>query len=149
LPVAGVVAGCDAGKAGATADIAMTGVLTAAAAGAPPKPRPLVLGLLLGHVVGGVGTVPVGLTSIRDSPRFSLFPVGEAEMASVFELFDELDGWLRSTLPDAFAWIEAGLDVRFDRDFRVVAKAAHDAGEFTDFLEHADHRQAVVDNMDF
>jgi hypothetical protein len=97
----------------------------------------------------GVGTVPVGLTSIRDSPRFSLFPVDEAEMTSVFQLFDELDGWLRSTLPDAFAWIEAGLDVRFDHGFRVAAKAARDAGEFTDFLKHAEHRQAIVDNMDF
>lgn len=96
-----------------------------------------------------IGTVPVGLTSIRDSPRFSLFPVDEAEMASVFQLFDELDDWLRSTLPDAFAWIEAGLDVRFDHDFRVAAKAAHNAGEFTDYLKHAEHRQAVVDNMDF
>lgn len=97
----------------------------------------------------GIGTVPVGLTSIRDSPRFSLFPVDEAEMTSVFELFDELDGWLRSTLPDAFAWIEAGLDVRFDHAFRAATKAAHDAGEFAVLLEHAEHRQAVVDNMDF
>jgi len=97
----------------------------------------------------GVGTIPVGLSSIRDSPRFSLFPAEETEIAEVFALFDEIDDWLRATLADPMAWIESVLDVRFDSDFRLAVESARNAGRFAEFLELAEHRQSVVDNMDY
>jgi hypothetical protein len=97
----------------------------------------------------GVGAVPVGLTSVRDSPLFSLIPAGETDVVQVYELFDELDRWLESVLPEAMKWVKSGLPVRFDEDFRSEVAAAIDADEFDEFLEQAGHRQAMVDNMDY
>jgi hypothetical protein len=67
----------------------------------------------------------------------------------VFDLFDEIDGWLRVVLADPMEWIESGLDVRFDRDFRAAVDAARNAGRVAEFLELEEYRRAVVDNMDF
>ncbi|MDZ7931836.1 MAG: hypothetical protein U5N21_17995 [Rhodococcus sp. (in: high G+C Gram-positive bacteria)] len=64
--------------------------------------------------VQGVGPLPAGLTNVRSSPLFTLFPANPTDIADVFSFFDEFDMWLRTTLPEAMAWVESGLDVRFE-----------------------------------
>lgn len=98
----------------------------------------------------GVGAVPVGMTSVTNSPHFSFIPANETDIAEVFALFDELDLWLKSTLYYAFEWIESDLAVRFDEGFRAQIRLAIESPEaFNDFLEYHGylHDQAV--NMDF
>jgi hypothetical protein len=97
----------------------------------------------------GVGAIPVGLTAVRDSPLFSLIPVTDTDVVQVFELFDEVDTWVQSVLPDAMRWIRSGLNVRFDEDFRIALTVARNAGQFDEFLRHAEYRQEMVDNMDY
>lgn len=57
--------------------------------------------------VPDVGAVPVGLTNVRTSPLFTLFPANPTDIVEVFTFFDEFDAWLRATLPDAMTWIES------------------------------------------
>ena len=97
----------------------------------------------------GVGAVPVGLTAVRTSPLFSLIPATDTDVMQVFELFDDVDSWMESVLPDAIRWIRSGLNVRFDEDFRMAVAAAQHAAEFEEFLRHAEYRQEMVDNMDY
>jgi hypothetical protein len=97
----------------------------------------------------GVGVVPVGMTSVRESPLFSIFPADDTDITEVFKLFDELQQWVKSSKPQATRWIESSLDVRFDEDFRMEAAKARDSGRFDEFVGYAEDRQAVVDNMDY
>lgn len=97
----------------------------------------------------GIGAVPVGLTKVKDSPRFSFMPADESTIGEVFRLFDKLDAWMQSELSEAMQWIESGLDARFDPDFRELLKAAREKDEFDEFLRHAEYRQDMVNNMDY
>ena len=97
----------------------------------------------------GIGAVPVGLTKVRDSPRFSFLPATESTIEEVFRLFDELDAWIHSELAEAMQWIESGLDVRFDPDFRGWAEEARVTDKFEEFVGYFEHRQAMADNMDY
>ena len=65
-----------------------------------------------------LGAVPVGLSLLRNSPLFSILPAEESDVSEVFAFFDELDVWLKGRLPEATAWAESGLEVRFDDQFR-------------------------------
>jgi hypothetical protein len=97
----------------------------------------------------GVGALPVGMTNVRNSPHFSFMPASETDIAEVFALFDELDAWLKSELHDAFQWIESGLDVRFDENFRAMAAEAQKLNDFGSFLDYHAYQQAMHDNMDY
>lgn len=97
----------------------------------------------------GVGAVPVGLTGVRKSPLFTLLPASESDIGGVFDLLDEIDRWLECELPDAMQWINSGLAVRFDEDFRQEAAAAIQAGRFDRFVEMHEYRQDMIDNMDY
>lgn len=66
----------------------------------------------------GLGALPVGLTSVRDSPLFSFHAASETDVAGTLALFDEIDAYLAKSIPHAMEWIESGLDVRFDAEFR-------------------------------
>ena len=46
-------------------------------------------------------------------------------------------------------WIESGLAVRFDEDFRIEATEAQADGRFDQFVEMHSYRQDMFDNMDF
>lgn len=96
-----------------------------------------------------VGAVPVGLTAVRDSPLFSLLPANDTDITQVFQLFDEIDEWAKSVMPDAVRWIESGLNVRFDESFRSSLASALATGTFDDYLRRAEYHQAMVDNMDY
>ncbi len=97
----------------------------------------------------GVGVIPVGLTGVRKSPLFTLLPASESDIVEVFDLLDEIDRWLESELPQAMRWINSGLAVRFDEDFRQEASVAKRAGRFDDFVEMHEYRQDMIDNMDY
>lgn len=89
--------------------------------------------------VPDVGTVPVGLTKIRESPHFSFMPATESTIEEVFQMFDEVDSWMRSESPEATKWIQSGLDVRFDAEFRRLLEGALKADKFDDLLAWVFH----------
>lgn len=97
----------------------------------------------------GVGAVPVGMTSVRDSPHFSFLPATETDITEVFQLLDEIDGWLEVELADAMRWIHSGLEVRFDANFRAEVAEAQKLNEFRGFLEYHEEQRAIIDNMDY
>ncbi|MFJ2353479.1 hypothetical protein [Glutamicibacter sp. NPDC087673] len=96
-----------------------------------------------------IGAVPVGLTKVRESPLFSFLPATESTIQEVFNLFDELDAWMQSRLPEAIQWISSGLDVRFDPDFRAQVEEALASDKFEELLSYFAHRQDMADNMDY
>lgn len=101
------------------------------------------------HTPGVNEAVPIGLTRVRSSPLFSFLPVSETEITQVFELFDEVDTWLESELPEAMQWIKSGLAVRYDAEFRKLFALAREEDDFGGFLRFFDHQQEIVDNMDY
>lgn len=98
----------------------------------------------------GIGALPVGLSSVRDSPLFSFRSVSETDIEGVFALFDEIDDYLAKTMPHAMEWIDSCLDVRFDADFMAqVVGCLKAEGNLERLVNaHAD-RQAMIDNMDY
>jgi len=101
------------------------------------------------HTPGVETALPVGLTRVRDSPLFSFLPASETDITEVFDLFDEIDSWLKSQLMEAMRWIDAGLNVRFDEDFRSRLAEARKADDFDGLLDYFDYQQMMIDNMDF
>ncbi|MFJ1767865.1 hypothetical protein ACIOD2_46615 [Amycolatopsis sp. NPDC088138] len=101
------------------------------------------------HTPGVNAAVPVGLTKVRNSPLFSLLPTTETDIADVFELFNEIDTWLKSKLPEAMQWIESDLNVRFDEAFRSEVDAARRNNRFDRLIERTDYHQSRLDNMEF
>lgn len=101
------------------------------------------------HAPGVYTAVPIGLTKVRNSPLFSFLPTTETDIAEVFDLFDEIDTWLKTTMPKVMQWIESGLAVRFDEAFRSQVDSAGTDAEFDDLLERADYHQSMLDNMEF
>ena len=67
----------------------------------------------------GIGAIPAGLSDIRSSPHFELFPVRAERFETICAELDSTDKWLRNGIYQAgFEWIDAGLDVAFDADSR-------------------------------
>lgn len=98
----------------------------------------------------GLGALPVGLSSVRDSPLFSFHSASETDIEGVFALFDEIDNYLATTIPDAMEWIESGLDVRFDTDFVAqVADYMQSGRGLEELIEIHAHRTAMIENMDY
>ncbi|MEU7864661.1 hypothetical protein [Nonomuraea sp. NPDC049141] len=101
------------------------------------------------HTPGVDAAVPVGLTNVRSSPLFSLIPASETDITQVFELFDEIDAWLESELPEGTKWINSGLHVRFDEPFLAVLAQSRQQGDFASFLELCEHQQEMMENMNY
>lgn len=99
--------------------------------------------------VDSIGAVPVGLTQVRGSARYMLRPISEADTDEVFEFFDNLDGWMVKRLWKAAAWIDSGLPVRFDANFRADAQAASTPDEFDLFVARCGYEYDRAANMDF
>jgi len=67
----------------------------------------------------GVGALPATLVAVRDSPHFRFIPAEFSDYDSICAVFDAIDKWLRSvSAAPAMRWIESGLDVQFDENFR-------------------------------
>jgi hypothetical protein len=76
----------------------------------------------------GIGAIPAGLSDIRSSPHFELFPVRAERFETICTELDATDDWLRNGIYQAgFEWIDAGLDVAFDADSRRQYRAFADA----------------------
>ncbi|HEY8629590.1 MAG TPA: hypothetical protein VIL73_03470, partial [Gaiellaceae bacterium] len=59
-----------------------------------------------------IGALPARLSDIREAPHFEIFPVNEADLASIVAAFEGVDHWLRSAQTKyGMRWVEAGLDV--------------------------------------
>lgn len=101
------------------------------------------------HAPGVGSAVPVGLTRVRNSPLFSLIPASETDISDVFTLFDELDAWFKSRLPEAMLWIESDLSVRFDEHFRSLVALARKEDDFSGLLRYFEYQQDMIDNMDY
>jgi len=101
------------------------------------------------HTPGVNAAIPIGLTSVRSSPLFSLMPASETDIKQVFELFDEIDTWLESELPEGMRWINSGLGVRFDDSFRAMLAQARQEDNFESLLESFEYQQAMIDDMDY
>lgn len=98
----------------------------------------------------GLGALPVGLSGVRDSPLFSFHAASEADIEGVFALFDEIDAYLAKTFPHALAWIESGLDVRFDIEFRAqVGSHIESDGGVQELIEAHAYGEDRIANMDF
>ncbi|WP_130841906.1 hypothetical protein [Corynebacterium neomassiliense] len=98
----------------------------------------------------GLGALPVGMSSILDSPRFSFFPLSETDLSKVFGLFDDIDAYLVRTFPHAMAWIESGLDVRFDEEFiSQVSHSIENYGNVKKLIEIQSYLDDRAANMDY
>lgn len=93
--------------------------------------------------------VPVGLTRVRESPMFSFLPAGETDIAEVFALFDEIDAWLGTRLPEATVWTRSSLDARFDAEFRRLVALAREEDDFAGLVEYFEYERDMIANMDF
>lgn len=98
----------------------------------------------------GIGALPVGLSSIRDSPLFALHSVSETDIEGAFHLFDEIDAYLSRTFPHAMEWIDSGLNVRFDAEFMAqVVGCIESEGGLKQLVDAYEYGQMMMDNMDY
>lgn len=98
----------------------------------------------------GLGALPVGLSSVRDSPLFSFHSVSETDIEEVFALLDEIDAYLAKTFPHAIEWINSCLDVRFDAEFLAqVVGCIGSEGSLEKLIDAYSYRQMMIDNMDY
>lgn len=97
----------------------------------------------------GIGALPIAMSDVYSRARFSLAMASDTTRTEVFELFDEIDAWMRTALPEAVAWIESGLDIRFDDDFRRLVELARSGDDMEGLIRAFEYEQSVIDNMDY
>jgi hypothetical protein len=98
----------------------------------------------------GLGALPVGLSSIRDSPLFSFHAASDADIEGVFALFKEIDAYLGKTIPHAMEWIASGLDVRFDPAFMAqVIGCIESQGDLESLIDAHANSVDMIANMDY
>ncbi|MGP4059008.1 hypothetical protein ACTWP6_30080 [Mycobacterium sp. 4D054] len=84
----------------------------------------------------GVGAIPGNMTRVRHSPQFSLVPAAESDFTKVCAVFDGWEAEVADILMwPAWTWIQAGLDVRYDREFCSKVNAAFEAERFDQFVD--------------
>ncbi|MET9185223.1 hypothetical protein [Streptomyces tendae] len=99
----------------------------------------------------GVGAIPATLSDIRGKSHFSFTPVDADDFSRVCLAFDSTDEWLkRESALCAMRWIESGLDVYYDEDFRSLAKSAMESPHlFDSFIEYHSYLGDQAANMDW
>lgn len=96
------------------------------------------------------GALPIGLSASRARPSLAIGIRHSISAEAVFALFDEIDEWFAKAWPQAFAWIDSGLEVRFDSDFlNELQLCRGDRKRFNSFLRYSEYRQDQINNMDF
>ncbi|MFB7809434.1 hypothetical protein V6P99_24110 [Streptomyces virginiae] len=106
----------------------------------------------IGFHVAGLGVIPIGLSSVSDSPEFSLFPAREQGFDGLCVTFDEIDEFLsRGPLWASLEWIKSGLDVPFDARSLSEFHEAEEAGpeEFSNYISRTAHFVEQGWNMDW
>jgi len=87
---------------------------------------------------------------VRDSAIVSFQQVSKWQIVDVFTLFDEIDTWLATTMPQATEWIESDLDVRYDAAFMAqVVGCVESEGSLTRLIEASSYEWEQAVNMDF
>ncbi|WP_406719315.1 hypothetical protein OHA53_10475 [Streptomyces althioticus] len=99
----------------------------------------------------GVGALPAVLSNIRGNSYFSFVPVDADDFSRVKLSFDSIDEWLRKDVaPLAMKWVESGLDVYYDENFRDQASLAMESPEHFDrFIEYCSYLTDQAANMDW
>ena len=96
-----------------------------------------------------VGAVPVTLGEFGVRPELLFVPAAKDDFDHICSVFDSCDDWLANgPLADGHRWVLAGLDFRFDAQFRADASAARSQGRFEKFLSDADEDVDDLMNMD-
>ena len=96
-----------------------------------------------------VGAVPVTLGEFGVRPELLFVPAAKDDFDHICSVFDSCDEWLANgPLADGYRWVLAGLDFRFDAQFRADASAARSQGRFEKFLSDTDERVDDLMNMD-
>lgn len=95
-----------------------------------------------------IGPIPAILSDIRDSPHFDFVPTRETDFDTLCRSFDDFEGWLASgDLGNAWIWITAGLDYRYDKQFREEIR--DNEGSFEEFVDHYAEMVDRAMNMDW
>jgi hypothetical protein len=96
-----------------------------------------------------VGAVPVALGEFGVRPELLFVPAVKDDFDDICSVFDSCDNWLASgPLADGHRWVLAGLDFRFDAQFRAAAAAARSGGRFERFLSDSAEYVDALTNMD-
>lgn len=98
------------------------------------------------------GGIPIGLSDYRSHPSITFAPEREATFDDARTLFDELDGWLRSSpIGPSLAWAHEGLHVSLDgkslAEFRAAVLSGHEA--FHSYLGTCSVMRDRAENMDW
>lgn len=104
----------------------------------------------MGFRIPGVGWLPAMLSDIRDSPHFNFVPADQTDYGKICALFDEFDGWVESVAAvHGMIWVKAGLDVRFDEEFRADLLRSLDDDTYMEFVESTSGLVDLHTNMDY
>jgi hypothetical protein len=97
------------------------------------------------------GAIPASLSESRNRLRMGWFPVAEPQIASILEVLDEFDDWLRSGPASlAIRFVDAGIDVPFDREIVAEIRAEMTTEEhFDDYLDGLSRWLDDRENMDW
>lgn len=99
----------------------------------------------------GIGVAPAVLGGITQTPHFHLLPMSRERYEELCATLDGVDSWLagRDGSPLAVSWLEAGLDIRFDKQFTRDLGAALASGKFDQFMKRCEGLQEQAANMDW
>lgn len=74
----------------------------------------------------------------------------DTDIEGVFARFDEIDAYLGKSIPHAMEWIDSGLDVRFDAEFRTqVVGCIKSEGSLERLIDEHAHTAGMIANMDY
>jgi hypothetical protein len=108
-------------------------------------------GAALWFHLDGIGAVPAGLSDIRSSPHFELFPIQPQSFATICATIDDTDRWLRGgRYAAAFEWVDARLNVAFDPTSRTkYRELAKDPERLRAEIERRTYLDNRAENMDW
>lgn len=106
----------------------------------------------IGFHIADLGVLPIGLSSITNTPEFHLFPEKDQGFDDLCKAFDEIDEFLlKGPLWASMQWVMAGLDVPLDKESLTDFKRAITGGPES-VSEHITYVSYQVDqamNMDW
>ncbi|HEX3958319.1 MAG TPA: hypothetical protein VHZ03_17110 [Trebonia sp.] len=96
-----------------------------------------------------VGAVPVALGAFGVRPELLFVPAVKDGFDEICRVFDSCDDWLANgPLADGHRWVLAGLDFRFDAQFRADVSSARSQGRYETFLSDTAEYVDDLMNMD-
>ena len=96
-----------------------------------------------------VGAVPVALGEFGVRPELLFVPAVKDGFGDICSVFDSSDDWLaKGSLTDGHRWVLAGLNFRFDAQFRAEVSSARSQGRYETFLSDTAEYVDALMNMD-